>query len=164
MSDSQMKNPRPMRITKRRRPIGKTSNRVGAAVVEAAIVLPLIVTLLLGAMDVGQSVYTAQVINEASRDAARQAARFDTVSESEVTANIQDFVRESFVGMADSELTVNFADSSGNAVADGDLSNVESGATISVLVSLQYDSVRWIPGFSGLGGSTISTTTIMRRE
>ena len=126
--------------------------------------IPLIALILLGSIDVGQSVYVAQVVNEASREGARQASRFDTTSEDVVRATVRNFVRESFSGITDGSVQVNFSAAAGNAVPNGDLSALTSGAPITVQVVLDYDAVRWTPGFVGLGGRTIETTTIMRRE
>lgn len=138
--------------------------RNGAAAVEAAIVIPLIALILLGSIDVGQSVYVAQVVNEASREGARQACRFDTKSEETVRTTVRNFVRDSFSGLADASVEVNFSNNAGEAIPSGDLSTMSSGAPVTVQVVLDYDSVRWTPGFIGLGGRTIETTTIMRRE
>jgi len=153
-----------MNMQRKVRPLRRDRNRDGAAVVEAAIVIPLIAMILLGSIDVGQSIYVAQVVNEASREGARQASRFDTTSENTVRDTVRDFVRESFSGVSSTSLSVNFSDSSGNAIPSGDLSAMSSGTPITVQVVLDYDAVRWTPGFIGLGGRTIETTTIMRRE
>jgi Flp pilus assembly protein TadG len=142
----------------------RQSERTGAAAVEAAIVIPLIALILLGSIDVGQSVYVAQVVNEASREGARQACRFDTQSESEVRATVLRFVENSFSGISDSAVDINFSDAGGNGIASGNLSSVATGSPISVQVSLDYDAVRWTPGFLGLGARSIATTTTMRRE
>ena len=153
-----MRSHRPNRLIQRHR------DRRGAAVVEAAIVLPVIAMILLGAIDVGQSIYVAQVVNEASREAARQASRFDTTSEDVVRTRVREFIRGSFSNAADTAIDVNFSSIAGEAVPSGDLTAVASGSPITVQVILQYDAVRWIPGFIGLGGRSIETTTTMRRE
>jgi Flp pilus assembly protein TadG len=124
----------------------------------------LIALILLGSIDVGQSIYVAQVVNEASREAARQAARFDTTSEDVVRSTVRNFIRGNFSGMSDAAVDVNFSDSGGDPIASGDLSSISSGSSLSVEVALQYDSVRWMPGIPFFGGRTIATTTIMRRE
>jgi Flp pilus assembly protein TadG len=146
------------------RPGRRRCDRGGVAAVEFAIVLPLIVLILLGAIDVGQSIYVAQVVNEASREGARQASRFDTTSETTVRDTVLGFVQNTFPSVTSGDVSVSFTNSSGDPVTDGDLTNVSGGSPVTVQVSMQYDSVRWIPGFIGLGGRTIETTTIMRRE
>ena len=148
----------------KRFPNPRHCDRKGAAVVEFAIVLPLIALILLGSIDVGQSIYVAQVVNEASREAARQAARFDTTSEDVVRTTVRSFSRNNFAGMSDAAVDVSFTNSAGDPIASGDLSAISSGSALSVQVALQYDSVRWMPGIPFFGGRTIATTTIMRRE
>ena len=139
-------------------------NRDGAAAVEAAIVFPLIALILLGSIDVGQSIYVAQVVNEASREGARRACRYETSSEDEVRAAVVNLINESFSAASNVGVRINFNDTDGNPIAGGDLSTITSGTEIAVQVAVDYDSVRWTSGFAGLGGSSIETTTVMRRE
>lgn len=139
-------------------------SRLGAAAVEAAIVFPLIAMILLGSIDVGQSIYVAQVVNEASREGARRACRYETSSEEEVRAAVVDLINESFSAASNVGVRINFSDTDGNPIAGGDLSAIPSGTEVAVQVVLDYDSVRWTNGFAGLSGSSIETTTVMRRE
>jgi Flp pilus assembly protein TadG len=149
----------------RRRSIRRTGrNRHGAAAVEAAIVFPLIALILLGSIDVGQSIYVAQVVNEASREGARRACRYETTSEDEVRSAVVDLINESFTAASNVGVRINFRDTDGNAIAGGDLSAITSGTEVAVQVVVDYDSVRWTSGFAGLSGSSIETTTVMRRE
>ncbi len=55
----------------RRRP---AQNRLGAAAVEAAIILPLLLTFLIGLWEVGRMVWVATVLTNAAREGGRVAA------------------------------------------------------------------------------------------
>lgn len=138
--------------------------RTGAAVVEFAVVAPLLALILVGSIDVGQAINVAQVVNEASREAARQGARFDTKSDAQVKTAVQDYIRRNSSGMANADVAVNFVDSSGTAVPNGDLTTVPSGTSLEVRVVVKYDSVRWLSALPLMNGRSIATTTIMRRE
>ncbi len=153
-----------MKKSRRRINCRSGNDRRGAAAVEAAIVFPLIALILLGSIDVGQSIYVAQVVNEASREGARRACRYETSSEDEVRAAVVDLINESFSAASNVGVRINFSDTDGNPIAGGDLSAITSGTEIAVQVVVDYDSVRWTSGFAGLNGSSIETTTVMRRE
>ncbi len=112
----------------------------------------------------GQAVYVSQVVNEVSREAARQAARSETTSETTVNERVKHYLQSNSVGMSQAKLNVNFYDSSGTAITGGGLSSVSAGSTVTVQVTLDYDSVRWMPGLPVLNGKQITTRTVMRRE
>jgi Flp pilus assembly protein TadG len=52
----------------------RTHRRTGAAAVELAMVLPLILTLLLGIWEVGRMIEVQQILSNAAREGARQAS------------------------------------------------------------------------------------------
>jgi Flp pilus assembly protein TadG len=51
----------------------KASNRRGATLVEAAIVLPVFLTIIIGMIDLGMGVFQANMLSEAARQGARKA-------------------------------------------------------------------------------------------
>src|SRR5262245_28448645 len=55
-------------------PVQHSERRPGAAAVEAAVVLPLVVMLLLGIWEVGRMTEATQIMNSATREASRQAS------------------------------------------------------------------------------------------
>jgi Flp pilus assembly protein TadG len=148
--------------------IAKTSSRHGAAAVECAIIAPLLTLLVLGAIDVGQFVNVYQKVSDASREAARIAARNGTATTSQVEAAVIDYLEKVSPGVSpatlDSATDVVVTGSAGNAPAGGSLKSIPAGSEVRVRVTLQYDPVRWIGGISGLDGSQISAMTVMRRE
>lgn len=142
--------------------------RKGLAAVECAAVAPLLVLLILGAVDVGQYANVYQKISDASREGARVSARFDTSNTSDVEtavmAYLQDvFPKESSTALAEmAEVTV--TDSAGNPISGGDLTSIASGSQVAVNVTLPYDDVRWISHLKILSGSEVTATSMMRRE
>ncbi len=140
-----------------------SKQRQGAAVTEFALLAPLLVLLTFGAIDAGQCINVSQIVNEASREGARMAARADTTDVAAVQAAVQSYIDEAFPGQTAS-VTVQVGDSYGLGIPAEDLSAVESGTPVTVRVVLQYDSVRWSAYLSGLDGMSIETETVMRRE
>lgn len=79
---------------------GRTANfaacRKGAAAVEFAIVLPVVLTALLGVMEGGRLAYTQAAISFA----AQEATRFAVVREGEVTKeDIENFAQSKLLGL-----------------------------------------------------------------
>ena len=77
----------------------KFSSHKGASMVEFALVLPLLLLILFGIIELGAVLYNQAVITNASRDASRYAARFYT-NPANATAtrpqcsDIQDYVMD----------------------------------------------------------------------
>jgi Flp pilus assembly protein TadG len=142
--------------------------REGTATVEFALVGPVLILMVMGAIDVGQSINVDQIVNNASREGARQAARIEFTDEQQVESVVQDYIADAFNKPASGELnasvTVNVVDGAGSGLAGGDLTTIESGSPVSVQVIIQYDAVRWMVGLPGLTNTSIERTTHMRRE
>ena len=158
-----------MNVRRRTKPFVKGNrNRTGAVVVEFAIIAPVLILMVMGALDVGQSVNVAQVVNDASREGARQASRTNCVSDYDVELAVRTYLEEAFPGVPPSDLyaamTVNVSSSANPGIVGGDMTALESGSTVTVQVILEYDAVRWITGIPGFSGITIETSTMMRRD
>lgn len=139
----------------------RCSRRCGAVTVEAAIVVPFLAVLTLATIDVGQYVLVAQAVSNASREAARLAARYTTVSVTEVERAASDYLAESFPAVA---VEVNVSDGLGNPIPSGDLTTIPSGSSIIVEVLFPFDALRWVNVVPLLNNSSLTTTTTVRRE
>ncbi len=150
------------------RPYRQGCKRKGAAVVEFALLLPVLLVITFGAIDAGQFVNVSQIVNTASRESARLASRSDTTNVETVTAAVESYIAEAFpvqtVATLTSAVTVEVGDSNGAAISGADLSGIDSGTPITVRVVLQYDAVRWLRYLPGFNAMSIETTTTMRRE
>lgn len=150
------------KILQRNRSAKRSGNRKGAAVVEFALLSPVLALLALGAIDAGQLVNVSQVINDASREGARFAVRSDTTDAATVKAAVDAYVNDALPGEV--SVTVEIGDSYGIGIPGDDLSGVDSGTPITVRVMLQYDTVRWLRHLPFLDAMSIETETVMRRE
>lgn len=144
------------------------AERSGAAAAEFALILPFLILIILGAIDLGQFVHVGQVVSNASREGARQASRDVTLHAADVEAAVRSYLDDAFPHVSASTLApavqVNVLDGSGQTIPGGNLATIPSGDPLSVEVVLQFDTVRWIQGVDYLNGQGISATTTMRRE
>jgi Flp pilus assembly protein TadG len=125
---------------------GRTRERTGAAAVEFAIVLPLLVFLLLGIWEVGRMVEAQQLLTNAAREGAR-AASTGARSLSEVEQIVERYL--SAGGLNTTGLTVRvhnltlypsrgLSDPSDDPLAARQLDRIR------VHVTLPFDNVRWV--------------------
>lgn len=145
----------------------RDAKRRGVAAVEFAVAAPVLILLLLGAIDLGQFINVGQVISNSSRVGVRRAIRFDTKNVEEVRTEVLDYLEDYLSGVnrstIDNALTVNVTNSSGTAMSGADLGTLASGTEIRVQVSFNYSSVRWLSGFTGLNNRNLGATSMMRR-
>jgi len=137
------------RVCRRCRLCGR--KRRGAAVVEFAIVAPIFFLMVLGIIEFGRMVMVQQVITNASREGARIAILDDTTA-GDVRATVDNYLTNATVTGA--EVTI-----------DPDPpSDAGYGEPVSVTVSVPFDQVSWLPSPMFLGGTTLTASTVMRRE
>ena len=148
--------------------IGPTkTSRSGAAVVEAALMLPLMVIFTFGSVDIAQYINRAQVVSNSSREAARVASRSDTTNTSEIREVVLDYFRDAFprLGKEELEESVNIwikkTGESNYQTINGDLGSIESGDPILVEVEFDYECIRWLTGPTY---KSLETKTYCRRE
>lgn len=154
----------------------KTAIRTGAAAAEAALILPILIVVTLGGIDVAQYINHGQIISNASREAARIASRHSTESEDEVRSAVEEYIGDWYAGYgSDSEaqvqesgesgsLQVSVKTGSGQTISAGDLTRVDSGESLRVEVSFDFSEVRWLPGPTYWNNNVKSVTTYCRRE
>jgi Flp pilus assembly protein TadG len=133
----------------------KTQNRKigqnGAATVEFAIILPMLVLLILGTIEFGLMFYNKQILTNASREAARAAITGITVSE--VKQIVLDYCNGRLLKL---DGFINLS------AADIDVPSLD-GSDLSVAVSFDYNFLlSQIIGI--INPITISGRTIMRME
>jgi len=132
----------------------------GGALVEFAIVLPLLVVLVMGIIEFGLLCYNKQVIANASREGAR-AGIVNGGPDYSGNQAVKDIVK--------TYCNPRMIDFSGNTVEDDDITLTPStrstnfGDDFSVQVEYNYSFL--IPSLFGLGSTkTISAETVMSME
>jgi hypothetical protein len=133
------------------------SNRRGAASVEAALMLPLLIIVTFGAIDVSQYINAGQVIANASREGARVGSRESTETVEQIEAAIFSYLSQTIPQMSEPDLEdcidievrkVVETDNghSKETIPSGDLNKIDSGAPMSVRVQLNFSALRWLRG------------------
>ena len=131
-------------------------NRRGAAVVEFALVVPVFILLVFGMVEFGRAVMVQQVLVNASREGARQAV-LDGSTVEEVESRIDGYLSASTIDGASIEYEVNGAIVGNPGVA-------QFGDAVTVRISVPFDNVSFLPVPRYIGGTTLTASSIMRRE
>lgn len=128
----------------------RNNKRSGAAVVEFAVVAPLLLLLVLGTIEYGRFVVVQQVLTNAAREGARQAA-IDGATSSSVVQVVSDYCTDAQVAGVTVSVSVN-------------PSVAAPGLPITVTAQTSFDQVSWFPAPIYLQGATVSASSTMRRE
>ncbi|MBA3022216.1 TadE/TadG family type IV pilus assembly protein [Propionicimonas sp.] len=134
----------------------------GAAAVEFALVLPILVVILLGVIDFGLAMNAQAITANAAREGARTASLGGTAAETKAAAKSATVSLLNTSG-SNPTVTVTCREPGGSACPSGYDTDREAGGTVIVTVSYVYT---WIsPAVLGLPGTTtINKTSEMRIE
>jgi Flp pilus assembly protein TadG len=126
------------------------SARSGVAAVEFAFVAPLFFMLVLGIIEIGRAIMVQQVLVNASRVGAREAALLTSTQ-----SGVESAVTEYANGVGIHGVTVSVSPDPGTATA---------GQPITVGASIAFSNVSWLGTPWIMGGKTLSSTSTMRKE
>lgn len=143
------RNVRPFKLDKLCRSCRR--QRRGTAVVEFALVAPLFFLLVMGMIEYGRMVMVQQILTNASREGARRA-----VLDGITTSNVQTSVNTYLSGAKITGATVTVTS---NAAVAPDTAN-----SMTVVVSIPFSQVSWLPSPMYLKNKTLSASTTMRKE
>jgi Flp pilus assembly protein TadG len=127
--------------------------RGGTACVEFAAVLPILLTFVLGVMEIGRYIDVYMMINAAAREGARQASTGQMTNAQVITA-VTGCVQAA--GLPTSQLTVTVNDLTNPGT---DVSQATILDNLQVTVTLPYVNTRWITtSFFTNAATNVSTT------
>jgi Flp pilus assembly protein TadG len=136
--------------------IGKRRHEAGAAAVEFAIVLPLLVLLLFGIVEFGLLLYNQQVITNASREGARYGivSRTPRYSDGEIEQVVRNYCQDRLVTFSGSteQTVVNCSPAARNSFGTDLTVDVQYPYTFLVLSNL------------GFGQKDLRAATVMKME
>jgi len=137
--------------------------RRGAALVEAAMVLPVFFLAILGIMEFGRAMMVSQLVTNASREAARRS-----VMDGSTNLGVETYIKDrlaSSVGAAAADFTVavTITPDPSNTTTGNNLVDAQPYDLVTVDVSVPYDTVSYFTG-TYLNGKIISAQTTMRHE
>lgn len=153
---------RTMRIRTRVRR-SRTEGRPGAAVVECALVLPIMATLSMGIAEFGQALKISQILSQAAREGARLSIDADTTS-AEVTTIVKGTVAASTgLNAADVKVNITVTRPDGSPAASNEVALASKDDVCRVEVNFPYASVQYVPT-SFLGSSTLKGFAAMQQQ
>ncbi|MGC1273358.1 MAG: TadE family protein [Planctomycetaceae bacterium] len=135
----------------------RRSNRRGAALVEAALVLPIMIMVVLGMFELGRAVMVTNSLTHAASIGARTGAITSGTTAS-VQATVNDRLDESGINRANCQVRILV-----NGVA-GEIAAAQAGDEICVEISVPYADVTWVATPEYLAGKSLSGRCVMRRE
>jgi Flp pilus assembly protein TadG len=143
-------------------------SRRGATAVEAVLVAPLLILILLGAIDIGQYVHVAQTVSNASRESARFASRHGTETVSSVREYTYEYLQNAFPRLSDKEIEdaveVSVREPTLKQSIAEDLDPIESGDALAVTVQFDFQAVRWLRNIDYWNLNQRGVTTVVRRD
>ena len=132
--------------------------RRGAAVVEFAVVAPVLFLVIFGIIEFGRAMMVSHLVNNAARAGARKAI-LESSSNSDVEQVVKDFCVSGLnVAPADVSVTITV-----NNDSAGDIANAEAEDLCEVTVQVPLDKVSLMPPKS-LGGVQITGRCSMQHE
>jgi Flp pilus assembly protein TadG len=128
-------------------------HRSGVAAVEAAVVLPVILMLMLGTWEVGRMVEVTQILNNAAREGGRCASTGQNTS-IQVKQTVLNYLQNAGLPSNLATVTVNDLTSPGtDCTAATELDQLQ------VQISLPFTAVRWSAGKLVTNSSTTLTAS-----
>jgi Flp pilus assembly protein TadG len=125
--------------------------RRGASAVEFAVVAPVFFLLVFGMIEYGRMVMVQQVLTNASREGARVGI-VDNATYNDVQSAVNSYLTSARISGATTTCNPNPP------------TNAGYGAPVTVTVSVAFSQVSWLPSPMFLSGTTMSATSVMRRE
>lgn len=146
-----------MRVRHPVRP-AEPGNRCGAAVVEFAIVAPILIALVFGGIEFGRAMMVSNILTNTARDAVRRGS-VPTGSNSDINSAVTNSLTAAGISTTNVTTVVQV----NNATKDASTAVV--GDTVTVSVTLPFKDVTWLP-FKMFMGTTANLRGLasMRRE
>ncbi len=138
-------------------------DRRGAAAIETALCLPIMLLFVFAVMEFGQALLGQHLLANAARLAAREAM-LDNSTNLKVEQTAKQFCVESLgVTLDDVNFTIELETETGQSVEDNSLENATAGDRCTVTVSVDYDHISLFPA-SFMNGRHISKSYTLEHE
>ena len=136
---------------------GRRPGRQGTAIVEFAVVAPLLFSVVLAIMEFGRGMMVAENLSGAARVGCRAASLSGATTQSATTVLNNDL---KLMGISGTTVTMSV---NGNST---DVGNAISGDIIAVTITVPYSAISWLPTASSsyLQNVTLSGKASMVRE
>lgn len=139
------------------------ASRNGAALVEAAMVLPIFFLAIVGIVEFGRGMMVSQMVTNASREGARQA-----VLDGSTNAAIRTYIETKLSGAlnvapADVDIQITITPDPSNSTTGHELANAQPYDLATINVSVPFDKVSFFAG-GFMQGKHLKAETTMRHE
>ena len=135
----------------------RAEGQKGVSAVEFAMLLPLLILLLLGSVEIGLLLYNQQVLTNASREGARAGITRKTVSE--IGVIVDDYCDGRLMTWASG--TWNKGDGNPPTIV---VAGAGGAFQADLTVNVQYDHNFLVAGIVGLNQKTLAARTVMKME
>jgi Flp pilus assembly protein TadG len=145
-----------------KRTLTAQQGRRGAAMVELAVCLPLLVMIILAIIEFGRGMMVAELLNDAARVGVRQAILAGSTNTA-VSQTITNFVQSTNVNSQAITVTITVTPAAGNPDPANQIANAHLGDVCAIAVRVPFDRVSYIPG-TYLAGNTLKGACSMLHE
>jgi Flp pilus assembly protein TadG len=137
----------------------KKKKRMGAMLVEFAIVSPILILFIFALIEFARMVMVQHALTNTAREGCRRASLATTLSKQDVDSFIRDKLRPTITDASNSNVVV-------VTVTPVDLSGVTSDTPVTVSVQANYSNVSWIPlnSIKFLNSTVVKGSSTMIRE
>src|SRR6476646_7135017 len=148
-----------------RLPVRGLARRPAAAVIEFAVVVPVLLMFVLWIIEYGRMLMVAQVTTNASREGARYAVQADTTAAG-VDPNVHDYLKSASVpDAAITTVALEYYNAANTWVTCTTPSTMAQGTQVRVRVEIDFTKVSWLPSTVFVpSGTLLKGTTVMRKE
>lgn len=147
-------------LRKRSRKTPGARGRRGVSVLEAALVLPVVLAMIFGAIEFAYVFYVKQTLQAASREGARRGA-LSSADNAIVEQAVEDAMKAGGLGSAAYNVTITNASTGASASVDA----IPAGTSVCVEVSAPWTQFSvFLSGFGDWSRADLRSRTVMRRE
>jgi Flp pilus assembly protein TadG len=146
--------------TKRTR--GVKQRRRGAALVEMAVCMPVLIMVILAIIEFGRGMMVAELLNDGARVGARQAILAGSTNAA-VTQTVTTFMQATSVNSQAITVNITVTSATGNPDPGNQLANAHTGDVCAIQVLVPFNQVSYIPG-TYLAGDTLKGACSMLHE
>ena len=134
-----------MKIVRSKRALQNKKKRCAAAIVEAALVLPIFFMVILGIVEFGRAMMVSQLLTNSAREGVRLAIVSGTTN-SECETAIKDFLTSNLgITNADITVTITVTPANGNPDPSNNVANANTRDLCSIQVLVAFDKVSFAP-------------------
>jgi Flp pilus assembly protein TadG len=135
-------------------------SRRGAAALEFAIVAPLLLLIFIGMMEFSRAMTVLGLLANGARSGARAGA-ITPGTYSDVGTAVQNVLTP--VGLAGANIVVQV--NNATVTDDATFATLATpGSTVTVRVSIPYNTISWLPASRFLSGRTLAEVSVMQKE